>query len=130
VYLGNENHEFVKKGGFDLIFAQSVLEHVKNPVEVFATLYESLNVGGNMVISVPTPAASFWDDPTHVRPFTPKALRNLIDFVHGARIEINYVLFFLLRLRSSNQMFYRLFNWIPLSLGTNLIATVKKTQES
>lgn len=130
VMLGDENHKLLVDQKFDVIVVQSVLEHVLNPIEVFSKLYSSLEIGGKMVVSVPTPAASFWDDPTHVRPFTPKALKSLVDFFPGAEVSINYVFLFLLGLKSENQVYYRLLNWIPLSLGTNLIAIVSKNEEN
>ena len=64
---------------FDWIFSKSVLEHVCNTDNF---IYETLRVlkpGGKAVLMAPdweSQYKSFWDDPTHVKPFTRKRLQN------------------------------------------------------
>ncbi len=126
VYLGDQASPLITNQKYDLIIAQSVLEHVNNPIELFSHLYNALNKNGTLLISVPTPSSGFWDDPTHVRPFTPKSFNYLESFIEDSIIEVNYVAFYLLGIRISSALFYKALNWIPLSLGTNLIVKVKK----
>jgi SAM-dependent methyltransferase len=76
----------------DLVVAGHVLEHVATPVEFAAELLRVAKPGGKVWIEAPSELAcltlgssdvedqhffSFWDDPTHVRPWTPGALYRL-----------------------------------------------------
>jgi len=76
----------------DLVVAGHVLEHVAAPVELAAELLRVVKPGGEVWIEAPSELAcltlgstdvvdqhffSFWDDPTHVRPWTPGALYRL-----------------------------------------------------
>jgi len=76
----------------DLVVAGHVLEHVPAPVELMTELLRIAKPGGLVWIESPSELAcqtvgssdpedhtflSFWDDPTHVRPWTPGALYRL-----------------------------------------------------
>jgi SAM-dependent methyltransferase len=76
----------------DLTVASHVLEHQRDPVELFGELSRVTESGGLIWIESPSELSagargdddaeahrftSFWDDPTHVRPFTPGALYRL-----------------------------------------------------
>jgi SAM-dependent methyltransferase len=76
----------------DLVVASHVLEHVATPVELAAELLRIAKPGGRVWIESPSELGcqtigsmdvedqhfySFWDDPTHVRPWTPGALYRL-----------------------------------------------------
>lgn len=63
---------------FDFVFSKSVLEHVCNPENIIKETYRVLKQGGITVHLTPDWATDykiFWDDPTHVRPFTKKGLK-------------------------------------------------------
>jgi len=77
---------------FDLVVASHVLEHVTQPVALFAELLRICKPGGRIYIEAPSDRSllvrgsgdpenhaflSFWDDPTHVRPWTPAAFYRL-----------------------------------------------------
>jgi SAM-dependent methyltransferase len=76
----------------DLVVASHVLEHVAEPVPFFAELVRLARPGGLLWVEAPSDLSaerrasdhptdnrfdSFWDDPTHVRPYTPAALYRL-----------------------------------------------------
>jgi SAM-dependent methyltransferase len=77
---------------FDLVVASHILEHVTEPLKLFAELARVCRPGGKIYIETPSDRAlrpfssadpedhaclSFWDDPTHVRPWTPAGLYRL-----------------------------------------------------
>ena len=76
----------------DLVISSHCLEHSRRPVEQFRSLIRSCKPGGLIYVESPSELsalgrsdddprshafASFWDDPTHVRPYTPGALYRL-----------------------------------------------------
>ena len=76
----------------DLVVASHVLEHVADGVALAAELLRIVKPGGHLWIETPSELScltasshdpqdhqflSFWDDPTHVRPYTPAALYRL-----------------------------------------------------
>ena len=77
---------------FDLVVASHVLEHVTDPLDLFQELGHVCKPGGKIYIETPSDRSltiksdkdvqshsfySFWDDPTHIRPWTPAALYRL-----------------------------------------------------
>jgi len=72
---------------FDFVFSKSVLEHVYNTENIVKETYRVLKPGGITVQLTPDWATDykiFWDDPTHVKPFTRKGFRQafiLQDFI-------------------------------------------------
>ena len=76
----------------DLVVASHVLEHVADGVALAAELMRIVKPGGHLWIETPSELGclaassddpedhqflSFWDDPTHVRPYSPAALYRL-----------------------------------------------------
>ena len=76
----------------DLVISSHCLEHSRCPVEQFRSLIVSCRPGGLVYVETPSELSaairseddprsqafgSFWDDPTHVRPYTPGALYRL-----------------------------------------------------
>lgn len=117
-----------EKESFDAIILQSVIEHVSNPIEMLQTLTTYLAPGGMLVVSSPTPGAHFWDDPTHIRPYTPRSFKVIGDLIGLEAMEINYVFSFLLGFRLSWSLVYKLMNLVPASLGSNIIALYRKNE--
>lgn len=130
VELGDYTNLQFELGHFDVIFLQSVIEHVLDPVEMTTALRRYLANDGLLILSSPTPGPHFWDDPTHIRPYTPRSFRTLAEICGCETIEINYVFSFLLGLRLKNSCFYKAMNWIPFALGSNIIGVFKKTDDS
>jgi SAM-dependent methyltransferase len=88
-------------GDADLLVASHVLEHCLDAVSVFGTLIAAVKPGGLVYLEAPSEETallasdpdveghaftSFWDDPTHVRPWTPAAFYRL-GLSFGARPE-------------------------------------------
>ncbi|KKT74719.1 MAG: Methyltransferase type 11 [Candidatus Nomurabacteria bacterium GW2011_GWA1_46_11] len=69
---------------FDVVRAKDVLEHLDKPQRLVAEVRRILKKRGLFVIHVPTqfstvyPITNFWDDYTHIRPFTRRAIRQLL----------------------------------------------------
>lgn len=79
-----------KNNSLDIITANHVLEHVYNPNTVLSELRRITKVGGQVFIEVPNDRSlwgkphgrfagtvHFKDDPTHIRPYSKKALIRL-----------------------------------------------------
>ena len=62
---------------FDAVVLKDLLEHVADPVAVVAETRRLLRPGGRVFASSPDAQRWVWDDYTHRRPFTRKALRLL-----------------------------------------------------
>jgi len=125
IYLGDESN-LGNYGPFDIVYMQSVLEHVPNPIETLSQIKNHLKDNGIVIISVPTPSSNFWDDPTHVRPFTPKSMEMLGDILE-MKVQLNsYVFSYLLGIKIRNQITYKLLNLIPYALGSNILVVLQK----
>ena len=77
---------------FDLIVASHVIEHIEKPTMFFEALLRKCKAGGLIYFEAPSDRSaivksdaeykshsflSFWDDPTHIRPWTPAAFYRL-----------------------------------------------------
>ncbi len=113
---------------FDAIVLQSVIEHVPDALALLQALTPYLKPGGMLVVSAPTPAAEFWDDPTHIRPFTPASLRTLGELCSLKVVTISYVFSYLLGFSLSFSLVYKLMNLLPLPLGSNVVAFLQKPE--
>ena len=75
-----------KGGFFDAIFAKDVFEHLLEPWKLAAECQRVLRKGGKILAIVPSPSAKAWDDYTHIRPFTKRAIEELF-LDNGFEIE-------------------------------------------
>ena len=128
IALGDHRDMSWPEEHFDVIFLQSVIEHVEDPVELVAGLKPYLKPGGTLVLSSPTPGSHFWDDPTHIRPYTPASFLTLADICELEVREVSYVFAFLLGLRLKNSFFYKLLNVLPFATGSNIIGAFVKPE--
>lgn len=75
---------------FDGISCKAVLEHIHNPLLAVLEMNRVLKKDGILFISVPDAKdKNFWDDYTHVRPYTKKSLFGLLND-GGFKIEHYY----------------------------------------
>ena len=65
---------------FDAVLARDVLEHLQRPWLIVREMYRVLQKGGIAIASVPVAKSQVvWNDYTHVRGFTRKALRDMFE---------------------------------------------------
>jgi len=66
-------------GALDGVLAKDVLEHLHEPWLAVAEFHRVLQPGGKLRVEVPTPFYHrFWDDYTHIRPYTTRALGEML----------------------------------------------------
>lgn len=78
----------------DVVFSKSVIEHVANADNFLKETHRILKPGGLTILLTPdwaTQAHMFWDDYTHVKPWTRKGLQNALK-IHGFE-KVESVLF-------------------------------------
>ena len=66
---------------FDIIFTKSVIEHINDPTHLMKEILRILKPGGIFISLTPEWASqikTFYDDPTHVHPYQPKGLKDLL----------------------------------------------------
>jgi 2-polyprenyl-3-methyl-5-hydroxy-6-metoxy-1,4-benzoquinol methylase len=126
VALGDAKTLNYPDNSLDAIVLQSVIEHMNNPLEELSILAKLLRPGGVLVVSAPTPGAHFWDDPTHIRPYTPASLKILGELLDLRTEYVSYVFSFLLGIRMTNSLIYKVMNIFSIPLGSNLIAIYRK----
>jgi len=71
---------------FNLVVCRHVIEHIPDSSKLFSELARVVKKGGKLYIECPDVrstrtrlATNFYDDPTHVRPYTQTALKRLAD---------------------------------------------------
>jgi 2-polyprenyl-3-methyl-5-hydroxy-6-metoxy-1,4-benzoquinol methylase len=128
VFQGGADAQVLQSERFDAVFLQSVIEHMPNAAADLEKLVALLPPGGLLFLSAPTPCSNFWDDPTHVRPFTPRSFHILAELLGLEIIEINYVFSYLLGLRLHSSAWYKMLNLLPLALGSNLVGFYRKSK--
>jgi len=80
---------------FDWVFSKSVLEHVANTDNFMNESLRVLKPGGKIVFMTPAWESQykfFWDDYTHVKPYTRKSLQNTIRMLGFKNVEVSYFL--------------------------------------
>jgi len=87
----------IKNNYMDNAFCKSVIEHIRNPENLIQEAYRVLKSLGMLVIMTPdwkSQMNHFWDDYTHVHPYTQKSLMNLLKIYgfKGVGCELFYQL--------------------------------------
>ena len=80
---------------FEGVFCCWLFEHLMEPDRSMRELYRVLKPGGYACIVVPSPhdMFAFYDDYTHIRPFTPNSLRHLAEGAEFAKWDVEYLHF-------------------------------------
>ncbi len=75
--LGDAADLRAESGSLDGVICSHLLEHIAEPGKVFGEFSRILKKGGVLIVRVPFFDASFYDDWTHIRPYTKKTLERL-----------------------------------------------------
>jgi len=78
---------------FDYIYSKSVLEHVFNTDNFLSETMRVLKPGGTVVLLTPDWVScmnEFWDDYTHVKPFSRKSLRDALMITGFDEVECEF----------------------------------------
>jgi 2-polyprenyl-3-methyl-5-hydroxy-6-metoxy-1,4-benzoquinol methylase len=78
---------------FDIIYSKSVIEHVVNSENFVNESMRVLKPGGLFICLTPDWESGykcFWDDYTHVKPFTRKSLQNILLINNYVDVECSY----------------------------------------
>lgn len=126
VTLADEKSVNYPANSFDVIILQSVIEHLDKPIDTLNMLRPLLRSEGLLILSAPTPGPHFWDDPTHVRPFTPASMHTLGELLDLKIERVTYVWSFLLGFNFSAALIFKLMNISSVALGSNLVAVYRK----
>jgi len=66
----------------DLIISYALIEHLSSPINMIEESFRCLKPGGTVVIGTPNwwySSKHFFDDYTHIKPYSPNTLRNLLN---------------------------------------------------
>jgi len=81
-----------QENSFDLVVCSHVIEHLSDPFQAVAELKRVCMPEGYVYLETPSHRSiimpigfNFWDDPTHVRPYTRISLRKLLE-IHSIRV--------------------------------------------
>ncbi|MHA1381687.1 MAG: class I SAM-dependent methyltransferase [Candidatus Helarchaeota archaeon] len=90
---------------FDLIICSHVIEHLTNPLNIFHEIFRILKFGGLFILETPSVLSvfipsvlpnwfndsatiNFFDDPTHIRPYTRKSLVRMANMANFSQIKV------------------------------------------
>ena len=76
---------------FDVVTCLALIEHLKDPSNLLNEAYRLLKKKGILLLSTPNwnyCVKTFFDDPTHVHPYTPKSLKSLIELTDFSCIKV------------------------------------------
>jgi SAM-dependent methyltransferase len=76
---------------FDIIFSKSFIEHISQPIGYFEWCRTLLEDGGKLISLTPDWEANFkifYDDVTHVKPFTEVSLRQILEITNFQSIRV------------------------------------------
>ncbi len=78
-------------GHFDMVFSKSVVEHIHNTEHYMSEMYRVLKAGGMLILMVPDWESQyliFYQDPTHIHPYTVKSVDRLLNMCGFKDVEV------------------------------------------
>lgn len=88
--VGNAVEIPIGSGKMDGVMCAHLLEHLTEPEKAFIEFHRVLKDNGILIVRVPPFNSSFYDDWTHIRPFTEKSLIRLASFCGFNVIKVDY----------------------------------------
>jgi SAM-dependent methyltransferase len=94
-HLGDAYHVPFADEYFQGVFCCWLFEHLTEPARAMAELHRVLQPGGYACVIVPSPndMVAFYDDYTHIRPYTPASLTQLAEDAGFQRHRVEYLPF-------------------------------------
>ena len=94
IHPGDAYHIPFAEKSFQGVFCCWLLEHLEDPGRALAEMHRVLRPGGYACVIVPSPhdMAAFYDDYTHVRPYTPASLTQLAEDTGFQKHRVQYLL--------------------------------------
>tara|TARA_Y100000593_G_scaffold67444_1_gene123969 strand:- start:686 stop:1402 length:717 start_codon:yes stop_codon:yes gene_type:complete len=93
-FVDFEKSSALEKEKYDFVFSKSVIEHLKEPDNLFSMSYEALDGDGTAVFMTPSWEYNYWGpfyiDHTHVTPFTKTSLKNALHMAGFKNVEVRY----------------------------------------
>jgi 2-polyprenyl-3-methyl-5-hydroxy-6-metoxy-1,4-benzoquinol methylase len=86
-----ESTESLLEMQYDIVFSKSFVEHISNPLEFASASYRLLKPGGLFVTLTPDWESNqeiFYDDLTHIKPFTKVSMQQLLEYGNFIDIEV------------------------------------------
>ena len=135
VDLEEESYPY-EEGSYDFLFSKSVIEHLRNPDNLFVNSFRVLKDEGTAVFMTPSWEHQSWGpfyiDHTHVTPFTAKSLENALRMAGFSEVKVEHFyqlpmiwkyppLKVLARLLTLLRIPYRPFKSAPWSIKTNKV---------
>ena len=72
-----------KDNSVDFVTMNAVIEHIKNPDNIFKEIRRVLKINGLVFVRTPNwqmDYKNFYNDPTHINPYTPTSLKQTFEF--------------------------------------------------
>ena len=93
IHLGDAYHIPFPEKSFQGLFCCWLLEHLEDPGRALAEMHRVLRPGGYACVIVPTPRdmAAFYDDYTHIRPYTRASLTQLAEDTGFQKHRVQYL---------------------------------------
>lgn len=76
---------------YDAIFCSQFIEHIDEPFLAMEKMYKALKRDGRLFVITHCPSDKFWNEPTHVRPYTKKGLRRLFEWSSFRVLKVWYI---------------------------------------
>ena len=79
---------------FDIIFSKSVIEHFRNPLDLLEEMKRVLKPNGTFICMTPdweSQYRNFYNDCTHVSPFSRKSLRDALNICELKEIKVKHL---------------------------------------
>lgn len=84
----------LEEKNYDIVFSKSVIEHFSNPLSLIEEMFRILKPGGKIVCLTPdweTQYRNFYNDCTHLRPFSKKSLDDILRMAGFENVNIDKI---------------------------------------